>query len=334
MRGEHDLISIIIPTKNERENITKLIESIYAQIYRPIEVIVVDGGSTDGTLELIQEAIKRYSSNDFRIVLLKEEDFGPIRSPANARNIGIMNSRGKYIAFFDADMILLDRDLLEEAVKALKVYPWVGVKAIPIIDTLIEEALIAEAFLWGKGEYVHRYCCFQRSLFNERLFDPYLGFGEDQDFFEYYLRKKRNITPIIIDKYIGRHEPHTVKELLKQSVWYASTLPLFAKKHMTTWQLIRFITHTNTPAVSGTFTLAIAFILAHYGYIGIMMALTIITLHIVRRILKVYTKLPKLNSSKIKVFMVLNMVEYILRPLGYLYGLLKYVIIKKHSSRY
>ena len=98
--ASNDLISIIIPIKNERDRIRTIIDGLYKQAYRPIEVIFVDGGSTDGTVEEIMNVIKERSSDDFKVRLLRESDFGPIRSPANARNIGALNADGKYIAFF------------------------------------------------------------------------------------------------------------------------------------------------------------------------------------------------------------------------------------------
>jgi len=86
--ASNDLISIIIPVKNERDRIRTIIDGLYRQTYRPIEVIFVDGDSTDGTVEEIMNVIKEYSSDDFKVRLLREGDFGSIRSLPNARNIG------------------------------------------------------------------------------------------------------------------------------------------------------------------------------------------------------------------------------------------------------
>jgi glycosyltransferase involved in cell wall biosynthesis len=56
-----ELVSIVIPTFNEKENIGRLLESIIMQDYRPIEVIIVNGGSTDNTLKVINHLIEGFS---------------------------------------------------------------------------------------------------------------------------------------------------------------------------------------------------------------------------------------------------------------------------------
>jgi len=67
--ASNDLISIIIPVKNEKDRIRTIIDGLYRQTYRPIEVIFVDGDSTDGTVEEIMNVIKEHSSDDFRVRL-------------------------------------------------------------------------------------------------------------------------------------------------------------------------------------------------------------------------------------------------------------------------
>ncbi len=79
-----DLVSISIPTLNEGEHIEKLINSVYDQTYRPLDLIFVDGGSTDDTLEIIKKCISEMRDEKFTIRLLHEKDFGVYRSLPNA----------------------------------------------------------------------------------------------------------------------------------------------------------------------------------------------------------------------------------------------------------
>jgi glycosyltransferase involved in cell wall biosynthesis len=103
----------------------------------------VDGGSTDGTIEEILDATKKYSAGDFRIRLLRESDFGNVRSLPNARNIRALNAGGEYVAFFDADFDFNeDPKAVENIVKAFNSGAnHVGSKYIPNMHTWIEKHL-------------------------------------------------------------------------------------------------------------------------------------------------------------------------------------------------
>ncbi|MCF6282352.1 MAG: glycosyltransferase family 2 protein [Candidatus Polarisedimenticolaceae bacterium] len=85
-------ISVIIPTYNRRETLTRALNSVYAQTLSPYEVLVIDDGSTDGTGELVQQLYPQchyiYSENG---------------GVSHARNIGIRQSCGEWIALLDSD---------------------------------------------------------------------------------------------------------------------------------------------------------------------------------------------------------------------------------------
>lgn len=85
------MISIIIPMFNSEKYIEKCIESISKNSYKNIEIIVVDDGSTDDSINIV----KKYKN----IKLLYSDHAGP----GNARNIGIENASGDYIFFLDSD---------------------------------------------------------------------------------------------------------------------------------------------------------------------------------------------------------------------------------------
>jgi glycosyltransferase involved in cell wall biosynthesis len=85
-------VSIIIPVYNGERYLPEAIESILSQCYYPREVIIVDDGSTDGSANVA----RRFSEH---IQLYRQ----PNRGAAAARNLGIKNSKGSFIAFLDAD---------------------------------------------------------------------------------------------------------------------------------------------------------------------------------------------------------------------------------------
>jgi len=326
--NNNKLVSIIIPARNERENIIKLLESIRLQTYRPLEVIVVDGCSTDGTPELVKNYASRYSTDEFWVKLFSECNFGSIRSQPNARNIGILNASGNYIVFFDADFDLsVDNTVMENVAKYLKEYPWVGVKIKLLLDTSVEEALAVADVLWGGGySSVHKYCAARKELF-DRPFDPCLGYGEDQDLFEYYFVKNKNINPIIIDALVGRHLPHTLREYMHQQLWYWSTFYAFAKKRSI--DKLKYIIRAQYSAATTLLLITSLIIsISLYSLTGILslsfFLVTLISI-IYRRYLKIYRRIP-LQFRKIKVIMTLEVIELVLKPLFFILGTLKYIL--------
>ncbi len=89
---EPGLVSVVIPAFNGKDYIGETIESILAQTYRPLEVLVVDDGSTDRTAEIVQ----RFGEP---VRYLRQENAGT----AAARNRAVAESRGEFIALLDQD---------------------------------------------------------------------------------------------------------------------------------------------------------------------------------------------------------------------------------------
>lgn len=86
-------ISVIIPAYNSADYISRCIDSVLNQTFQDFEILIIDDGSTDNTREIIE------SYTDKRIICLKQENAGP----AAARNKGLEQAKGEYIAFLDAD---------------------------------------------------------------------------------------------------------------------------------------------------------------------------------------------------------------------------------------
>lgn len=89
------LVSVIIPAYNAELTIRETLESVSAQTYRAMEVLVVDDGSSDRTAAIVEE----FSANDSRFRLVRQSNAGV----GAARNTGISQAIGKYIAPLDAD---------------------------------------------------------------------------------------------------------------------------------------------------------------------------------------------------------------------------------------
>ena len=89
------LISVIMPIYNAQDRLEKSLESILNQSYRDIELILINDGSRDSSLEIC----RAYKARDERIVLLDIPNSGP----GAARNKGLSRAGGEYIVFVDAD---------------------------------------------------------------------------------------------------------------------------------------------------------------------------------------------------------------------------------------
>lgn len=94
------LVSVVIPCYNASKTLAATLESVLAQSYRPIEVIVVDDGSSDESVE-----IARSFAPTVQVIAKKNG------GPASARNEGIRRCKGEYIAFADADDLWMPEKL-------------------------------------------------------------------------------------------------------------------------------------------------------------------------------------------------------------------------------
>lgn len=101
-----DLISIVVPVYNCEKYLEECLESLCSQTYKNIEIICVDDGSTDSSVDLLQSIAEK----DSRVKILSQKNAGA----GAARNYGLSVAQGKYIYFFDADDIAVN-NLLELA---------------------------------------------------------------------------------------------------------------------------------------------------------------------------------------------------------------------------
>lgn len=125
-------VSLVIPVRDESKTLPELFKSIAAQTFPPTEVIFVDAGSVDHTMQLLQNAAR--VETRFRVI-----EAG-LASPGRARNLGIAAASHDWIALADAGM-RLEPDWLEQLVNSARATP--SAKAIfgnyePVIDSFFE----------------------------------------------------------------------------------------------------------------------------------------------------------------------------------------------------
>ncbi len=136
--GNKQRISVIIPVRNEAGKIQQCLAAVFSQSLKPHDVIVIDGHSTDGTVE----KVRKFPAKIF---------YEDAHSIACARQIGVENAEGEYIAFTDADCVP-DREWLSNLVKEFdEGIIGVGGAAINTGDSLWERSinLAMDTFLGG-----------------------------------------------------------------------------------------------------------------------------------------------------------------------------------------
>lgn len=164
------LVSAILPAYNAERYIGEAIASVFRQTHRPIEVIVVDDGSTDGTA-----AVAEAYGDKVRVIRQKNT------GQAIARNVGLAAARGDFVAFLDADDVWTD-DHLEELLPPLLLgecevsrglVRYVRDKGLPTEE--VSESLLLEPLVGA--------CVYAASVFQTvGKFDEDLRQGEDFDF--------------------------------------------------------------------------------------------------------------------------------------------------------
>lgn len=106
------LFSVVIPLYNKQESIRNTVESILAQTFKDFELVIVNDGSTDNSLEMVK------SIEDSRIVIIDKPNGGV----SSARNSGIQKATSEWVSFVDADDHW-DADYLEKVKAAIDKYP-------------------------------------------------------------------------------------------------------------------------------------------------------------------------------------------------------------------
>lgn len=120
---KNHLVSIIIPCYNAERWVAETLESCLAQTYRPLEIIVVDDGSTDGSLSIIEQYAQQHPD-------MIQYETGPNRGGCAARNRGFAHSNGEYVMFLDADDLIAPETIaalverLEQPGLVVAACPW------------------------------------------------------------------------------------------------------------------------------------------------------------------------------------------------------------------
>jgi len=230
-------VAIIIIEKNESEVIESCLDSIFSQSVKPDEVIVVDGRSTDDTLE----KVSKYPAK----IVVEEGD----TSPSNARNLGVKTSTADIVLVMGADAEL-GADCVKNSIKYFK-DPNIMV-VIPALDIRVHTRLeeIQKAWFWGSRSSLRTpygtgssIQFIRRKVYLEIQFDNKFGYGDDSDFRRRMLKIYDGSSSIIRaeDVKILVDLPHTYREVATQFRWYGRTSLRYYRRYHNIGAIIRLI---------------------------------------------------------------------------------------------
>lgn len=160
-------LSIVTINLNNCEGLRRTIESVVSQTYQGFEWVVIDGGSTDGSKELIESYAEHFAYH------VSEPDKGIY----NAMNKGVRASSGDYLLFLNSGDCLADKDVLQSFVDTFPTADVVYGNAIVVdangseVSKWVNPAKLRLSYFWACGlnhqsTFIHKRC-FERFLYNE-----------------------------------------------------------------------------------------------------------------------------------------------------------------------
>lgn len=226
-------ISVIMPVYNSEKYVVRTVESVLAQTYDNYELIIIDDGSTDGTINLLKD---RYSTNP-KISIKSIENQGV----SNARNVGISLASGDFISFIDSDDYY-SSTFLEKMVGIIEPNCDLIICGYNIVNHFKEKTSISKVKIEaGCFDYYHLYSKYfyykEMGIFNpvwNKLFNTYIiktnnlqfvkgqYMGEDLIFNLEFMRKSQKIK--IIEDSLYNYVTNDDQTVVKPNIRYLDNI--------------------------------------------------------------------------------------------------------------
>lgn len=181
------MISVVIPLYNKEQSITATIQSVLAQTYTDYEIVIVDDGSMDNSLRVVQERVSELENERVRVI--HQENAGV----SAARNKGILEAKGEYIAFLDADDLWAPNYLATLAA-LIADFPNAGLYSLGYVEMKddqgsmndrknipFQRGWVSHPWQMRKGLWTGSVAASRDRLLKLGLFDTRMTHGEDLD---------------------------------------------------------------------------------------------------------------------------------------------------------
>lgn len=322
---EFPFVSALLVNRNEKDYIRISLMSLIEQTYPKdkYEIIVIDGGSTDGTLDIIKELQDTYNTNSFSIRVVPN----PKKILATGWNIGIQSAKGEYVVRIDAHATA-EKDFIEKSVETM-----IRVDAVCVGGKLTSKSLNGEDNVisyvlsspFGVGNSSFRvsdeegyadtavYGLYKKDIFEKAgYFDEEMVRNQD---IEMHSRIKKvggkfYFNPEIKSTYYTRN---TVKKMLKQAYGNGQWNMVLLKKGSGALSIRHLVPFLFVLGVIGSIILG--FVHPVFWMIGI----AVIILHLCLGIYFAYKKSKKLNQILAMPFLFISL--HFAYGLGYIRGL-------------
>lgn len=198
------MISVIVPCYNAASTVERCVESIIAQNKKPLEILLINDGSTDNTGEKIDEIQKKFGSDLIKVFHQSNQGV------SKTRNFGIATARGSYISFIDADDFV-EKNFLEELLNPYIEDEKIGLSVVGVVKKIESETLgVYNTVILDRDDYfieifknpnVKGYPCnklYKKDILinNDIFFDTTLTILED---LEFNLRYFKHINKIAVN---------------------------------------------------------------------------------------------------------------------------------------
>jgi glycosyl transferase, probably involved in cell wall biogenesis len=238
-----ELISVIVPIYNTEKYLVECVESLRKQTYSNIEIILVDDGSTDASIEICDE----FAEKDSRVKVFHKKNEGV----AVARNFGIQQSNGQYVVIVDSDDVAVDRmiEVLYTQIKENDADIAVGNYYIYdetdgnfyyyiidddyCVEVLSSQELIdrqAGAWQWNSSAFIVTVAkLYKRDLFEDVSFTHGRRFDDEASTHRLFLRSKKTVF-INDNLYLYRRRSGSIMRTDFDLSWVRDLVEVFSKK--------------------------------------------------------------------------------------------------------
>lgn len=217
------LISVVIPAYNAGVYLSDTLQSVLGQDFRDVEVVVVDDGSTDNTRQVVEQ----FQQTDSRVRYYYQKNSGV----SVARNTGIENARGTFVAFLDSDDTYEPAFLQTMAghIQATDLdfyhcgyyYRREGRITGRVPDDFEVDDALEYVLKGGILNSVHSWCV-RRSFLNEKglRFVEHCSYGEDMELFYKLLYRLAPGRREVVKEFLANYNIHPNSLSQRESLWY------------------------------------------------------------------------------------------------------------------